>query len=609
MSIKQTKRGFSSIKSIAFGKKGKNLILFCIILVPNLIAAFFEGLSFGIILLALKALSNSADSPAFPVPFLHAWTRSLSAQQTFVFFIVLAIISQILRGALTYIGRIAALFLGTRIQTEAQIKVYQQILRFSFPFVNRYKTGDLLEYAKIPSLLVGNLMDPLNLAIISAFTVIASFGMMLFLSPPLSLLAIVTFSLFGLSQKFIISKISKMSQFLSDLMVDFSKHTVQSLHALRAIHIFDRQANVMKHILSNLNKIAQTTKRLNFWSQSIPPINETAGIMLVGVFLVLGQWFITSKEGEVLPILLTFIIIIHRLNTRVQTLLSGIATVAAHWGSVLRLEEILDEKGKEFCTHGKEKISGFSTAIVFRDVSLKYANTSRPAVQNLSLTIPKGATIAFVGSSGAGKSSILDLLLGLYEPTQGEVSIDDINLRSLDIGSWRNMLGVVSQDTFVFNETIEENIRFGLPDAAHENILLAAQIAGAHEFIIRLPQGYQTVIGERGYRLSGGERQRIALARALVRDPEILILDEATSNLDSFSEQRIQFALDQFRGKKTIVIVAHRLSTVFNADKIWVLEKGQLIEAGTHSELLEAKGKYAFLWDIQSKEERKVLGY
>lgn len=497
MSKSQSKRRYSSIKSISFGEKGKNLILFFIILIPNLISAFFEGVSFGFILLALKALGNSVDgNPPFPLTFLSKWIASYNSQQIFMIFIVLSIVSQIARSGLSYFGKIGTLILGTRIQTEAQVRVYRQILRFSFPFVNRYKTGDLLEYSKIPSMLIGCFMDPLNQVIISAFTIAASLCMMLFLSPSLTFLATVTFGLFALSQKFIISKISRMSEFLSGLMVDFSKHTVQSLHALRAIHVFDRQSRVIKNILVNLDKIAETTKKLSFWSQAVQPINETVGIMVVGLFLVIGQWFITGSEGEALPMLLTFIIIIHRLNTRLQILFNSVSLIATHWGHIVRLEEILDDSDKEFVLAGEKKAASFSAVISFANVTLQYTGSPQPAVQDLSLHIPKGSTIAFVGSSGAGKSSILDLILGLYEPTKGEISIDGVNLRSLDMSSWRGKLGVVSQDTFIFNETIEENIRFGAPDAPFEKIVLAAQIAGAHEFIARLAQEYQTDVGE-----------------------------------------------------------------------------------------------------------------
>jgi ATP-binding cassette subfamily B protein/subfamily B ATP-binding cassette protein MsbA len=217
----------------------------------------------------------------------------------------------------------------------------------------------------------------------------------------------------------------------------------------------------------------------------------------------------------------------------------------------------------------------------------------------MSLEMPRGKTIAFVGSSGAGKSSILDLLLRLYEPTQGAILIDGVDLRTYSTGSWRNYLGVVSQDISIFNDTVEENIRFGALHATAQDVCHAAEQAGLESFIYSLPEGYNTIVGERGFRLSGGQRQRLALARALLRNPDILILDEATSNLDSYSESLIQDALERLRSERTILIVAHRLSTIMNADQIYVLDQGDLIEQGNHSSLLAQKGVYARFWELQ----------
>ncbi len=600
------KRTYPFFKSVALGEKGKNLFYFLITLIPNAIAALFEGVSFGLILLALKALNGSLDGDGIPY-WAISWVPQLPSEQMFVLFIILGVFAQVMRSILSYVGRISMLMLGIQIQNSAQIQVYTQILRFSFPFVNRYKTGDLLEYARIPSTLVTAFMDPINQTIISGFTILASAAMMLFISPLLALLAVATFSLFALSQKFIISKIARMSTSLASFMADFSKHTVQSLHAIRPIHIFCRQTTVIQHISENLNKIARMTKKLNFWSQSIQPINETVGICLVGLFLFLGQWVMPGKQ--VLPMLLTVIMIIHRVNMRVQVFLHSLSLIATHWGQVCRLEEILEKRGKEFAFEGERKIGSFSKAIVLKDITLHYPNTLYPAVQSLNLEILSGTTIALVGASGAGKSSILDLLLGLYQPSRGSITVDGGKIQDLNMEAWRGQFGVVSQDTFIFNDSIADNIRFGKLDATQTEIERAAALAGAHPFIVRLPNGYQTVVGERGYCLSGGERQRIALARALVRDPKILIFDEATSNLDSHSERLIQEALIKIRGKKTVILVAHRLSTVLHADRIFVLEKGRLIEEGSHTELLAKKGQYAFLWDIQAKKLEDVEAY
>jgi ATP-binding cassette subfamily B protein/subfamily B ATP-binding cassette protein MsbA len=280
--------------------------------------------------------------------------------------------------------------------------------------------------------------------------------------------------------------------------------------------------------------------------------------------------------------------------------MSSLGNASLHYGSVLRLNEILSDHGKEFSLSGGVECTSWNQKIEFANVSLKYPNSTSFALDNLSFTIEKGTTVAFVGLSGAGKSSILDLILRLRDPSQGEIFIDTLPLKSLSQESWRKKIGVVSQDTFVFNESIEENIRFGDLKAPKEAIQKAAKLAGAAPFIQHLPDGYQTIVGERGHKLSGGEKQRIALARAALREPEILILDEATSSLDSISEEIIQKSLDRIQNAKTTIVVAHRLSTIVHADQIFVLEKGKIIEKGRHADLLAQNGQYAKLWSFQS---------
>ncbi len=368
------------------------------------------------------------------------------------------------------------------------------------------------------------------------------------------------------------------------------------------IHTFSRQKKVLDRISVALGKIAYFNRKLNLWAQSVTPLNEIMGIFLVGVFLLIGQWLAQGDQGT-LPTLLTFILIVYRMNTRMQLLFSGIGAIASRTGELVRIEEFLKEEDKEFTPERGNLFASFHNAITFSHVGLRYPATRQFAVRGLNIEIAKGATTAFVGSSGAGKSSIMDLLLRLYEPTEGVIKIDGINLAEYQIGSWRDILGVVSQDTYIFCDTVEENIRFGAPNISMEKIKKVVEIAGAKEFIEKLPDGYQTLLGERGHRLSGGEKQKLSLARALIKDPSILILDEATSNLDSHSEHIIQETIGALYGKKTIIVVAHRLSTVRNADQIVVLENGQVIEMGSHSQLLAMKGRYSFFWNIQSRDK------
>ena len=234
-------------------------------------------------------------------------------------------------------------------------------------------------------------------------------------------------------------------------------------------------------------------------------------------------------------------------------------------------------------------------------MSLRYQPSLPAAVEGVSFSLKRGKTVALVGASGAGKSSIADLLVGLYAPTAGQILVDGTDLATLDLASWQQRLGVVSQDTFLFNTSLANNIAFGTPHASKEQVVEAAVKAQAAGFIDSLPDGYDTLVGERGFRLSGGQRQRISLARAILRDPELLILDEATSALDTQSERLVQEALEHFERQHTVLVIAHRLSTVVNADEILLMDKGRIVERGQHAQLISTSGRYRDLWHQQSK--------
>ena len=267
--------------------------------------------------------------------------------------------------------------------------------------------------------------------------------------------------------------------------------------------------------------------------------------------------------------------------------------------AVDRLYQVLDMEMEQPGAEKKLAFAGLAEGIALREVDFKYGCRT-PVLEKLSLNIPAGKVVAIVGESGSGKSTLLKLLMGFYAPTAGRLTVDGIDLREFDLASWRRQIGLVSQDAFVFNGTLRENIALGSPGASHEEIMAAARDAGLEEFIGSLPDRYDTVVGERGANLSGGQRQRLAIARALLRRPDILIFDEATSHLDTATEQAIQENLRTVLADRTVILVAHRLSTIRSADLIYVLHRGRVIESGSHAELLKLNGKYAALCQAQN---------
>lgn len=585
-------------------EKIKYIRLIVVIFITSIIAACLEGVSFAFILLAFATLGGESLSTLSQ----HAFLSSLSSQETlmslstnelFTIFILLAVCTQILRSFFGYLSQFYTTFLSTRCQLKIQEELYKKIFSFSFSCISKYKTGALLQYINIPSTIMYATLDALNKCLVAVLTLSVLGMMMWMISSSLTLAIFALFLITALLQKALVKKIVTASHHLSENTIDFSKHTTQTLHGIRAIYTFNRQFEIQKGINIIIGKIANFTKKLNLWNSAVQPINEVIGVILVGLSLMIGPFFLKDTTQAILPVLLTYVTLAYRLATRVQIVSSSAGTIAYYLGPIFRLEEIFSDSDKEFTPTGGKPFVQLKNEIIFDQITLRYPSKEQFAVNNLSIAIPKGKVTAFVGASGAGKSSVIDLLLRLYEPTRGGIFVDGQNLNQFNIGSWRDQLGVVSQENIIFNETIEENVRFGNHSASMEEIIYACEIAGAHPFILKLPGGYQTVLGERGYRLSGGEKQRLALARALLKQPQILILDEATSNLDSHSEFYIQEALDRLQGNVTMIIIAHRLSTIAKADRIFVLDHGSLLEEGSHEELLAKQGKYAKLWNVQ----------
>ena len=286
----------------------------------------------------------------------------------------------------------------------------------------------------------------------------------------------------------------------------------------------------------------------------------------------------------------------------IKTLGAVNITIQNSLAAAERVFNILDSKPDINDKPDAKEIKSFSEEIRFDNVSFDYGEESAPVLKNVSFSISKGSVVALVGASGSGKSTIADLIPRFYDTTSGSVKIDGDDIKEFKLSSLRKMMGIVSQDVTLFNDTVRNNISYGQPELKESNIISAAKSANAMEFIKSFPEGLDTIIGERGVTLSGGQKQRLSIARAIIKNPAVLILDEATSSLDTESEKLVQQAIEQLMKDRTVLVIAHRLSTVVNADKIVVLEKGKIIERGSHSELLNIKGKYSELYAVQFQD-------
>ena len=350
--------------------------------------------------------------------------------------------------------------------------------------------------------------------------------------------------------------------------------------------------------------IAEFESQVN--SEAIAPVSEIMGITAILLIVFLSRTLFANEMTSLSAVLLTYLLVLLRLLpfiSQLNTLRSSFASTAT---SVEIVTDFLRWDNKPLMGNGDIPYTKLEKGIHFNHISFSYPGHEKLVLEDVDLYLPHGTTLALVGSSGAGKSTLADLLPRFYDPTSGCITLDGKDIREFNLKSLRTAMGIVSQDTFLFNDSVRTNITYGRPEATEEELLAAAKLANAYEFINKLPQGFDTLIGDRGVMLSGGQRQRLAIARALLQDPEILILDEATSALDTVSERLVQNALDNLSRDRTTMVIAHRLSTVQKADRIAVLDLGRVVEVGTHEELLQKGGYYSRLYSMQFAERAET---
>jgi ATP-binding cassette subfamily B protein/subfamily B ATP-binding cassette protein MsbA len=423
------------------------------------------------------------------------------------------------------------------------------------------------------------------------------------ISPWLLLAVAAMGTLITVVQNQLLPRIRSGSRAVTQAQVAISSRITEDFQGLRLLHSSGQLEAADQRLRSGMGVLERQLRGQARRLAVVAPFSKFLPILAIAVIAVLSLLLFGGRSSGVLPSMVTFVLALQRLNMRLSGLANAANLLADNSGRLERLNAILSPAGKQLRRLGGTPFRALEQDIRFDAVGLRYGPELPPALSEISFTLPKGRMLALVGPSGAGKSSIADLLTGLYAPTEGRILVDGVDLNSLDLPSWQQRLGVVSQDTFLFNATIAENIAFGTPGASQSQIEAACQAAQAAGFIEALSQGYDTLVGERGYRLSGGQRQRLSLARAILREPELLILDEATSALDSQSERLVQEAIERFERDHTVLVIAHRLSTIVKADQILVLEGGREKQQGTHLSLLAEGGLYGQLWQQQSRAQ------
>ncbi len=482
-------------------------------------------------------------------------------------------------------------------------KLFDHLVNLSLTFFSRSKTGDLISRFTNDLHVFQNM---LQVGVTGPFRDIPQFflllGIMFFRSWQLAFvtmiiipIAIFFIQIFGQRNKIAVSKRQISFGGLSSLLVE----TITGVRVVKAFGMEKYESKRFKDANDDLYKNHMRSIMIDSYSY---PIIEIIGASAGATIVAYGGYLIIN--GQITPGDFTsFVISFFMLNEPVKKLNGFNLKLQEGFAAVRRIFNILDVKDDIVILPNATKLTNFDREISLNIHAFHYPDQDEPAVKDFQLTLQKGEAVALVGSSGAGKTTIANLIPRFYDITRGEISIDGYDLRDLDLVSLRKMIAIVTQDTILFNDTIASNITYGQPDCSNERMYAAAQAANAHKFIAEQPQGYETVIGEKGVRLSGGQRQRLSIARALVKDAPILILDEATSALDSESEIEVQQAIEHLMENRTTIVIAHRLSTIRNTDRICVMEKGQIVEQGTHDELLLREGRYQQLYEMQFQDQ------
>lgn len=428
---------------------------------------------------------------------------------------------------------------------------------------------------------------------------LGSIFFMIYISPALTLFVLVLVVIAGFIIGKVVTSLKESSHNVQDSIANLTVHVEETLGGMRIIKGFNAEKYQNKKFETENKSFRDLLIRVVNKRDLASPVSEFLGVSLVTILMWYGSNLV-FKNALAPETFFAFVFAFYQVVEPAKSFSSAWFNIQKGLAAIDRIERILNTPNEIFSKPEAIRKTSFDSEIRFENVSFKYKDNDVNALSNININIKKGQVIALVGSSGAGKSTFVDLLPRFYDVDSGSISIDGVDIRDIDLDDLRQLFGIVSQDSILFHDTIANNISFGDEKYSAEQIRQAAIVANAHDFISALPNGYETSIGDRGLKLSGGQRQRLTIARAVLRNPPILILDEATSALDSESEKLVQEALQKVMEARTSVVVAHRLSTIRNADLILVLENGNIIQAGTHHDLLTHDGSYRKFVDMQS---------
>lgn len=508
------------------------------------------------------------------------------------------------RGIFYYGQSYLVSYVGQRVIIDVRSVLFRKFQRMPLSYYDKQQTGTVMSYitndvAVMQSAIVDNLIE----LVTEGSILIGSLAMMIYLDWKLSLLTLMTIPLVGFAMKIFGRKLKRSSTVIQERVAEITSLLQESISAIRVVKSFVRESYEIKRFEEqNWRNFQAAMKNVKLSSLLTPTVEFLAAIAVT--FIVWFGGYEVVNEVITAGELVAFLTYAVNLANPVKRLSRVYAAIQKAMAAADRVFAVMDLDEKITDVPGAKPLPPIKGKVEFKDITFSYKE-GQPALQHISLKAEPGQMIALVGPSGSGKSTIANLIPRFYDVDSGVITIDDHDIRQVTADSLREQIGLVPQETMLFSTSVMENIRYGRLEATDEEVIEAAKAANAEEFIKELPEGYDTKLGERGLNLSGGQRQRLAIARAILKNPRVLILDEATSALDTESEKIVQDALDNLMVGRTSFVIAHRLSTIFNADQIFVVENGHLREHGTHEELLAAGGLYSNLYNIQFRQNQE----
>lgn len=508
------------------------------------------------------------------------------------------VVVYLLRGIFFYGQTYLMSYIGQRVIIDIRQAVYRHMQKLSLSYYEKKKTGTMMSYiTNDVAALQGALVESVIELVTEASILLGSLAMMFYLHWKLTLLTLVTLPMVGVAINLFGKKLRRTSAVMQERAADITSVLQETLSAVRVVKSFVREEYESERFSrENFSNFRAQMKNAQLMA-TLTPVIEFLAAIGVTVIIWYGGWAVING-GLTAGALIAFLVYAINLSNPIKRLSKVYGNIQKALAAAERVFGVLDTVPEIQDMPGAVDLPVIRGEVTFHHVTFEY-KPGEPVLSDISLTARPGQMVAIVGPSGAGKTTIANLIPRFYEPAVGYVSIDGVDIKTVTLDSLRQQIGIVPQETLLFNGTIYDNILYGNLTASDDEVIAAAKAANAHNFIMDMPDGYDTQIGERGSKLSGGQRQRIAIARAILKDPRVLILDEATSALDTESEKLVQEALDKLMLNRTSFVIAHRLSTVLRADIILVMERGRIVERGTHEELLKLDGIYSKLYHVQ----------